>query len=248
MARLGALLLAAALSALLSFALLAAAVASDYWYILEVADAGNRSRGPGRAEQLSSHSGLWRICEGTQPPSPWDGERREHSQEPRYRLPGRLGHSRGEGEGKAGLLGAGGCGWVQVGAGEVAVLAAALQGQPQRPRCALPGEGAVAVHVGEGGPVCIAGQDSLQVTGVGARSPCLGLRPSSLLPEECPGGAGVSNTRSRGEEGSSRLEWPRAPRCCPSQPLLTMWGQSGSFPGTGRVLGWKGCRRVCVRV
>lgn len=66
MARLGALLLAAALGALLSFALLAAAVASDYWYLLEVADAGNRS-GHG---QLSSHSGLWRICEGTGCPSP----------------------------------------------------------------------------------------------------------------------------------------------------------------------------------
>ncbi|XP_032354098.1 transmembrane protein 235 isoform X3 [Camelus ferus] len=62
MARLGALLLAAALGALLSFALLAAAVASDYWYILEVADAGNRTSRDG---QLSSHSGLWRICEGT---------------------------------------------------------------------------------------------------------------------------------------------------------------------------------------
>ncbi|XP_004630205.1 transmembrane protein 235 [Octodon degus] len=62
MARLGVLLLAAALGALLSFALLAAAVASDYWYILEVADAsGERSGG---AEQLSSHSGLWRTCEG----------------------------------------------------------------------------------------------------------------------------------------------------------------------------------------
>ncbi|PNI31109.1 TMEM235 isoform 6, partial [Pan troglodytes] len=58
------LLLAAALGALLSFALLAAAVASDYWYILEVADAGNGSAWPGRAELLSSHSGLWRICEG----------------------------------------------------------------------------------------------------------------------------------------------------------------------------------------
>ncbi|XP_025218978.1 transmembrane protein 235 [Theropithecus gelada] len=63
MARLGVLLLAAALGALLSFALLAAAVASDYWYILEVADAGNGSAGPGRAELLSSHSGLWRVCE-----------------------------------------------------------------------------------------------------------------------------------------------------------------------------------------
>jgi hypothetical protein len=41
MARLGALLLTAALGALLSFALLAAAVASDYWYILEVADDGD---------------------------------------------------------------------------------------------------------------------------------------------------------------------------------------------------------------
>uniref|UniRef100_A0A8C0DYC5 Transmembrane protein 235 n=1 Tax=Balaenoptera musculus TaxID=9771 RepID=A0A8C0DYC5_BALMU len=42
------------------FALLAAAVASDYWYLLQVADAGNHS-GHG---QLSSHSRLWRICEG----------------------------------------------------------------------------------------------------------------------------------------------------------------------------------------
>ncbi|XP_051015099.1 transmembrane protein 235 [Acomys russatus] len=60
MALLAALLLSAALGALLSFALLAAAVASDYWYILEVADAG----GPGGAQQLYSHSGLWRTCEG----------------------------------------------------------------------------------------------------------------------------------------------------------------------------------------
>ncbi|XP_012410433.1 transmembrane protein 235 [Trichechus manatus latirostris] len=63
MARLGALLVAAALGALLSFALLAAAIGSDYWYILEVAGAGSRSS-PGRTERLSSHSGLWRICEG----------------------------------------------------------------------------------------------------------------------------------------------------------------------------------------
>ncbi|KAM8944053.1 transmembrane protein 235 isoform 1-T1 [Lycaon pictus] len=58
MARLGALLLATALGALLSFALLVAAVASDYWYVLEVAAAGNRT------QRLSSHSGLWRVCEG----------------------------------------------------------------------------------------------------------------------------------------------------------------------------------------
>ncbi|XP_055448487.1 transmembrane protein 235 isoform X2 [Psammomys obesus] len=60
MAPLAALLLSAALGALLSFALLAAAVASDYWYILEVADAG----GPGRTQHFYSHSGLWRTCEG----------------------------------------------------------------------------------------------------------------------------------------------------------------------------------------
>lgn len=45
----------ARLGALLSFALLLAAVASDYWYVQEVADAGN---GTGRPAQLSSHSGF----------------------------------------------------------------------------------------------------------------------------------------------------------------------------------------------
>lgn len=44
----------ARLGALLSFALLAAAVASDYRYVLEVADAGNRT---GRAARRSWHSG-----------------------------------------------------------------------------------------------------------------------------------------------------------------------------------------------
>lgn len=70
MALLAALFLSAALGALLSFALLAAAVASDYWYILEVANPG----GSGGAQQLSSHSGLWRTCEGElhpeTPPAP----------------------------------------------------------------------------------------------------------------------------------------------------------------------------------
>uniref|UniRef100_A0A2K5SB34 Transmembrane protein 235 n=1 Tax=Cebus imitator TaxID=2715852 RepID=A0A2K5SB34_CEBIM len=42
--------------ALLSFALLAVAVTSDCWSVLEVADAGNHSSGPGRAKQLSSHA------------------------------------------------------------------------------------------------------------------------------------------------------------------------------------------------
>lgn len=58
------------LGALLSFALLAAAVASDYWYVLEVADAGNST---GRAARLSSHSGLWRVCEGKATREPAQG-------------------------------------------------------------------------------------------------------------------------------------------------------------------------------
>lgn len=62
MALLAALFLSAALGALLSFALLAAAVASDYWYILEVANPDGS--GGGAPLQLSSHSGLWRTCEG----------------------------------------------------------------------------------------------------------------------------------------------------------------------------------------
>lgn len=62
MALLAALFLSAALGALLSFALLAAAVASDYWYILEVENTGGS--GSGAPLQLSSHSGLWRTCEG----------------------------------------------------------------------------------------------------------------------------------------------------------------------------------------
>lgn len=62
MALLDALFLSAALGALLSFALLAAAVASEYWYILEVANTGGS--GGGAPLQLSSHSGLWRTCEG----------------------------------------------------------------------------------------------------------------------------------------------------------------------------------------
>ncbi|CAM5102157.1 unnamed protein product [Natator depressus] len=53
----GALCLGAALSGTLSFGLLAAAIGSDYWYLVRVEPA----RDP---EPLSSHSGLWRVCEG----------------------------------------------------------------------------------------------------------------------------------------------------------------------------------------
>nr|XP_060620356.1 transmembrane protein 235 [Anolis sagrei ordinatus] len=59
----GALCLGAGLCGALSFALLAASLATDYWYLLRVdREGGNRSAG--EAERLGSHSGLWRLCEG----------------------------------------------------------------------------------------------------------------------------------------------------------------------------------------
>ncbi|XP_048343824.1 transmembrane protein 235 isoform X1 [Sphaerodactylus townsendi] len=59
----GALCLGAALSGILSFGLLAAAIGTDYWYLIRVEAAG-RNGSAWEAEQLSSHSGLWRLCEG----------------------------------------------------------------------------------------------------------------------------------------------------------------------------------------
>ncbi|KAM4813287.1 LOW QUALITY PROTEIN: transmembrane protein 114 [Urocitellus parryii] len=69
--RLGALAGSAALTGALSFVLLAAAIGTDFWYIIDTARL-ERS-GPGaqdplgtanrsRPESLSSHSGLWRTC------------------------------------------------------------------------------------------------------------------------------------------------------------------------------------------
>nr|XP_021500656.1 transmembrane protein 114 isoform X2 [Meriones unguiculatus] len=68
--RLGALAGAAALSGALSFVLLAAAIGTDFWYIidterLERSGPGAQDRGPAnrsQPESLSSHSGLWRTC------------------------------------------------------------------------------------------------------------------------------------------------------------------------------------------
>ncbi|XP_072464747.1 transmembrane protein 114 isoform X2 [Notamacropus eugenii] len=79
--RLGALAGAAALSGALSFVLLAAAIGTDFWYIIDTARLEQRGlRGPGAGgaqdpgggnaggfnqsqwEPLSSHSGLWRTC------------------------------------------------------------------------------------------------------------------------------------------------------------------------------------------
>lgn len=65
---LGVLSGAAALSGALSFVLLAAAIGTDFWYIIDT-ERLERS-GPGAAnrsqpEPLSSHSGLWRTCRGT---------------------------------------------------------------------------------------------------------------------------------------------------------------------------------------
>ncbi|XP_072609996.1 transmembrane protein 114 isoform X2 [Vulpes vulpes] len=68
---LGMLAGAAALAGALSFVLLAAAIGTDFWYIIDTerlerggpgargrAGAANRSQ----LEPLSSHSGLWRTC------------------------------------------------------------------------------------------------------------------------------------------------------------------------------------------
>ncbi|XP_043834659.1 transmembrane protein 114 isoform X1 [Dromiciops gliroides] len=79
--RLGALAGAAALSGALSFVLLAAAIGTDFWYIIDTARLEQRGPGgPGaggardpssgnagglnqsQPEPLSSHSGLWRTC------------------------------------------------------------------------------------------------------------------------------------------------------------------------------------------
>ncbi|XP_021041219.1 transmembrane protein 114 [Mus caroli] len=68
--RLGALAGAAALSGALSFVLLAAAIGTDFWYIidterLERSSQRVRDQGPANRSQqepLSSHSGLWRTC------------------------------------------------------------------------------------------------------------------------------------------------------------------------------------------
>ncbi|KAH0518315.1 Transmembrane protein 114 [Microtus ochrogaster] len=67
---LGALAGAAALSGALSFVLLAAAIGTDFWYIIDTERLERNSHGAqdrGRAnrsqlEPLSSHSGLWRTC------------------------------------------------------------------------------------------------------------------------------------------------------------------------------------------
>ncbi|XP_059980363.1 transmembrane protein 114 isoform X1 [Lagenorhynchus albirostris] len=76
---LGALAGTAALSGALSFVLLAAAIGTDFWYIIDTerlqrsgpgardpAGASNRSQ----LEPLSSHSGLWRTCRVQRPCAP----------------------------------------------------------------------------------------------------------------------------------------------------------------------------------
>ncbi|KAK2490556.1 hypothetical protein MC885_020680 [Smutsia gigantea] len=70
---LGVLAGAAALSGALSFVLLAAAIGTDFWYIIDT-ERLERS-GPGAAnrsqlEPLSSHSGLWRTCRVQSPCAP----------------------------------------------------------------------------------------------------------------------------------------------------------------------------------
>lgn len=55
----GPVVLTAGLTGMLSFILLAVAIGTDYWYIIDV----NKPNCTG-PDDLSSHSGLWRINEG----------------------------------------------------------------------------------------------------------------------------------------------------------------------------------------
>ncbi|XP_049417407.1 transmembrane protein 235-like [Epinephelus fuscoguttatus] len=57
--RFGLVVLTAGFTGLLSFSLLAVAIGTDYWYIIDV----NKPNCTG-PDDLSSHSGLWRINEG----------------------------------------------------------------------------------------------------------------------------------------------------------------------------------------
>ncbi|KAG7255370.1 hypothetical protein CRUP_038603 [Coryphaenoides rupestris] len=55
-------ILSAGFAGLLSFAVLAVAIGTDYWYIIDVnSDTENDTSG---ADDLSSHSGLWKTHEG----------------------------------------------------------------------------------------------------------------------------------------------------------------------------------------
>ncbi|XP_019843933.2 transmembrane protein 114 isoform X1 [Bos indicus] len=76
---LGALAGAAALTGALSFVLLAAAIGTDFWYIIDterLERGGPGARGPvgannrSQLEPLSSHSGLWRTCRVQSPCAP----------------------------------------------------------------------------------------------------------------------------------------------------------------------------------
>lgn len=122
---LGSLAVAAALTGALSFVLLAAAIGTDFWYIIDTErlersgpaaqdrpGAANRSQ----PESLSSHSGLWRTCRGKRARGtrgrgcerPWRGARltcdlllgADPSRKPQ--APGRCLVVRGEGRPRAG--------------------------------------------------------------------------------------------------------------------------------------------------
>lgn len=56
----GTVVVIAGFSGIFSFVFLAAAIGSDYWYIIKV-----NQENLTNSEDLDSHSGLWRINEGT---------------------------------------------------------------------------------------------------------------------------------------------------------------------------------------
>lgn len=71
---------AAALAGALSFVLLAVAIGTDFWYIIDTerlergglgAQDGVGGANRSELEPLSSHSGLWRTCRGKEPAGTW---------------------------------------------------------------------------------------------------------------------------------------------------------------------------------
>ncbi|XP_042198251.1 transmembrane protein 235 [Callorhinchus milii] len=58
----GAVCVIAGCAGLLSFVFLAVAIGTDYWYVIDVSKSKYNTEK--ESDDLSSHSGLWRICQG----------------------------------------------------------------------------------------------------------------------------------------------------------------------------------------
>uniref|UniRef100_A0A4W3K835 Transmembrane protein 235b n=1 Tax=Callorhinchus milii TaxID=7868 RepID=A0A4W3K835_CALMI len=62
MMNVGAVCVIAGCAGLLSFVFLAVAIGTDYWYVIDVSKSKYNTEK--ESDDLSSHSGLWRICQG----------------------------------------------------------------------------------------------------------------------------------------------------------------------------------------